>query len=449
MNKAVLGIDLGTSSVKVMLLRQDGTREKIRATYDENSPLGWLAALEKAIGQIDKQGIEAVGLSSQVGTYITDEGHVLPWNSGGMEEELSEVLKSVSKEECMQEISMPHPAILSYPLPRLLYIKRHFKEARSVCQPKDFLLEVLTGKQVSDMYSWRGLSNLKTGTYSRRFLEKLGLDCFELPPLIDAFSEAGRTTGKILPAGIPVFTGLNDFYAGLLGMGIWTMGDMFDITGTSEHIGCIESAVRTDTDMVSSPFLSGAVHYGVTASGGASLSFGRTLSEHVDMERSLQKEAPVFLPYLCGERAPIWDSRARGAFYGINEKTDKADLAYAALEGVAFSLFHIYEHMGKPTAKVVKVAGGAAENPVLNRLKAEILGMDVICLVEKDTSALGACMVAAVGRKWYKDLPASIQALCRETTRIVPSGKYRGVLEKRFAVYKQLYPALQSIKKEE
>lgn len=446
MNKAVLGIDLGTSSVKVMLKYKNGDVKKVRESYDEISPKGWSEAIRKAVLKLDISDVSAVGLSSQVGTYIIDDEKVISWNDGVGREELGKLKQRYESKDFLEEISMPHPDIISYPLPRLIYIKENYQKTASVCQPKDYICELLTGKRVSDKYSWRGLADLQKCKYSQRFLTELGIDNLNLPKLIDFSEEAGVTKDcDFLPEGIPVFVGLNDYYASLVGMGICNPGDMFDITGTSEHLGILEEKIRPETDMVSGPFIYENVHYGVTASSGASLSLGLSFSETVDIEKSLMKNAPVFLPYLNGERAPIWDNDAKGAFLGINKDCEKSDFAYAVLEGVVFSLYHIYEHMGKPAAKSLKISGGAAENRALNLLKAEMLDIPVITQEENDTSALGACMIAAKGIGWYKDLKEAEMDFCKVKEIIKPVGSFRNTLMKRYEIYKESYPVLKDL----
>lgn len=451
MNKkeCILGIDLGTSSVKMILKYRDGSVVKAKESYDDKTPFGWWKAVKCALSELDLEGVLAIGLSSQVGTYVIDGTHVIEWSSKAGSSELARVKEYYEDEVFVEEISMPHPNIVSYPIPRLMYIKGHYPEAEKVCQPKDYLCEMLIGKCVSDKYSWRGLANLKTNQYSRKFMDYMGVDVHKLPELKEISEVAGYTKeiqldGKVLSAGIPVFVGLNDFFASLLGMGICNEGDMFDVSGTSEHLGVLEKSINAHTNMVSGPYLYENVHYGVTASSGVSLDYGLSLFgyDEVCLAANLSNHPPVFLPYLNGERAPIWDAGARGMFLGIEAGCEKSDMAYAVLEGVAFSLYHIYESMGKPHVNSMRVSGGAAVNEMLNQLKAELFGIPLLIMEENDTSALGACMTAAVGAGWFEDYKQAAKQICRIKEVVNPCGLYRDILEKRFAVYKQLYPAV-------
>lgn len=440
----IAGIDLGTSSVKVLLTENGKTACKVKKAYADNTVKSWCDSVIAALCELPAERIDAIALSSQVGTYVINGSDIISWRDAVGSEELLRVKSHFSVDEFIAEISMPHPDIASYPMPRLLYIKEHF-DVNKVCQPKETITEFLTGEYVSDKYSWRGLANLDSGEYSLKLLEYLGIETSVLPPLKSPFDVAGYVSSEVskltgIKAGTPVFVGCNDYFAGLLGMGIVKSGMAFDITGTSAHIGYTSDVLDRDTKAVSGPYFAGNVNYGVTSSCGSALDFGieNFDFENIDLEKSLEKGAPIFLPYLSGERAPIWDPYARGTFFGISRDTDSADMAYSVLEGVAFSEYHVYESLGiaeKPD--VIITAGGAAKDKKFNMLKASLFGVPVVTLEENDTSAYGACMIAAVAMGEYRDISSAASAMCRTTYRSEP-GEFP-LLRERFELYKQLY----------
>lgn len=449
MMKNILGIDLGTSSVK--MIYDDGEKlHKVKEKYDSVSPDGWMAAIRKCAARLDLSGIRAVGLSSQVGTYLVDFREVISWNSPEGKEELDEILSSVSRDEFIFEISMPHPNIISYPLPRLLYIKRHYPDAKCVCQPKDWLCLALGGSYVTDKFSWRGLAHVRNESYSENLLKQFGLDRFQLPAVrkstdssLRVTSEGSKLSG--LPEGTPIVIGCNDFFAGLLGMGILDEGDAFDITGTSEHLGILEIGIqREDDSLVCGPYFQHVAHYGVTQSSGKSLDFGMELSDFasVDAEKCLANKPPIFLPYLCGERAPIWDKDARGVFFGIGDGCDKETLAYSVMEGVCFSIYHVYGTMGKPPIRSLTVSGGASRNALMNKMKASLFHCPVYVPEETDSSAHGARILASVGIGDFKDTEEALQKLCRKNLAAEPCEELGNRLRERFDIYKTLYPSL-------
>lgn len=445
-----MGIDLGTSSVKVLVRYPDGRVQTAREGYEEISVDGWMTAVDRVLSGVDVSKAEAIGLSSQVGTYIVNEHEVLSWNRAAGDKELARVKSSYNTEVFVREISMMHPDIISYPIPRLLYIKEHFEKVKSICQPKDMICRMLTGKLMTDKYSWRGLSNIRTGTYSTYFLDEIGVQESVLPGLSGVFQKAGTLLPEVaekygFAKPVPVYTGLNDFYAGLLGMGILEVGDVFDITGTSEHLGIVEESLRTDTPLVSSEYFGNFVHYGVTASSGDSLGFAikELAGENVQMELA-ETAPPIFTPYLNGERAPIFDPQATGTFFGITRGCTREQLAYSVLEGVVFSLYHIYERMGKPPIRRMIAGGGAAGNVTLNRMKAELFGVNVVTAKDSENSALGAAMAAAYGSGDYESLAALREDFCHSGSIAKPDGSYRELLQKRYEIYRELYPALKN-----
>lgn len=448
MNKQFLGVDLGTSAVKVLIVSEDGEVQKSKAKYDEISPRGWKDGLVNALKKLDTSGVCAVGLSSQVGTYIADETEVISWNEKAGSDELAEIKNMYSKERFVKELSMNQPDIISYPLPRLMHIKRKNPAVKSICQPKDYICREMTGRCVTDKYSWRGLANNESGEYSKYFLTELDIPKKALPEIVGYTEKAGVVTQEFakisgLAVGTEVYIGMNDFYCSLLGMGILNPGDMFDITGTSEHLGVIENKLNEDTKMVSSPYFDHYVHYGVTASSGVSMDFGMDNFgfDNVCVQTSIEK-APVFLPYLNGERAPVFDADARGVFFGIQTGCTNEDLAYSVLEGNVFSLFHIYESMGKPDGKRIIAGGGASKDSILNGIKAEMFNMPVLTLKESDTSALGAAMTAAVGNGTFDDFNQVVDAFCRTNEIFKPTCVFREKLLSRYEIYKGLYPSL-------
>lgn len=445
MNKSILGIDLGTSSVKMLLMSPDGIIKKSKSTYLTKTPDGWILAIKNAFKVFKSLKIDAISLSSQVGTYIINDEHVISWNSGLGKNELDLIKEKYKKETFIKEISMPHPDISSYPIPRLLYIKNHYKNIKTICQPKDFICKILTGEYVTDKYSYRGLTDTKTGKYSSFFLNEIGIDEAFLPAIMSSSDIIGVTNDDCeaitgIPKGIPVFTGLNDFFASIVGMGIKEYGDMFDITGTSEHLGFITDTIYPDTKMVSCPYFNKFIHYGVTASSGASLDFAISeLDIDInDINSVLKNNPPIFTPYLNGERAPVFDSDAKGVFFGIKSDTSKKDMGYSVLEGVVFSLYHIYENMGMPEIKSIRVCGGASNNELLNTLKAEMFNTTVYTLTENDTSALGAICIALEKSGFRHE---NINPI---TKSFIPEGIFDGVLKDRYEIYKSLYPSLKN-----
>lgn len=440
----LLGIDLGTSAIKLLMRKSDGSVRKARCAYDEISEAGWLRALASAASKMDMTRVDAIGITSQVGTFIIDDTHVVSWNGPEGLDELHELKNTFPRETFIRNIGMAHPDMVSYPIPRIMHFIKAYPGFKSVCMPKELIIRALTGEYVSDMYSWRGLADLENMRYSDLFtdyLRGLGGD-FSLPPLIPHTAMAGRLTREaaaLLGAreGVPVYNGCNDFFAALIGAGVRGKGDMFDITGTSEHLGAIAEEMLDTENLISGRYFDGWVRYGVTASSGPSLGYAARIGGGADLSAVERDTAPIFLPYVNGERCPVCDPMARGVMFGVGPECTAADMAYAVMEGVSFNLKQILGSLSMPDKPII-ACGGAALDSYLNRLKADILGRTILAVDEPDASALGAAYIAGIGCGEYsclKDVPpAGVIA------EYVPSGDFD--YSARYASYLALYPAL-------
>ena len=319
--------------------------------------------------------------------------------------------------------------------------------------PKELLIRELTGKTVTDVFSMRGIANTREGRYASDIIDRLGIK-ISLPELKHPTDLAGYVTEHAaeeygLASNTPIYLGCNDFFAGLLGMGIYNDGDFFDLSGTSEHIGYVSKDI-SKKGFVSGGYFTGNCTYGGTKSSGAScdLAIKNFGIDGIDLDRVLSKKPPIFLPYLCGERAPIFDENARGVYFGLSNDTDKESLSYATLEGVVFSLYDIALCMESPKPERLICGGGSARDPLMNTLRATLFECDTVSVCENDTSALGACMLAMVGNGVYPNIPSAIDACVKYRQSVHPSPKHREILKKRFEIYKALYGDLvQTFKK--
>ena len=250
--------------------------------------------------------------------------------------------------------------------------------------------------------------------------------------------EASKRYG--LAAGTPVYTGTSDFFAGLLGMGVCEVGDGFDLAGTSEHVGYLSESLCPDA-FISGKYFFANCTYGVTRSSGASCDFAiRNFGvENLDVARLMAGKPPIFLPYLGGERAPVFDELARGVYFGLGVDANREQMAYAALEGVVFSLYHITESIGMPRPRRMICGGGSATNALMNSLRATLFDCETVCVRDHDTSALGACMLAMTGCGMYRDLKEAIGACVSYHPPVRPMPQYRERLLRRFGIYRELY----------
>ncbi len=470
-----LGIDVGTSSVKVAALSENGVAVTVRSMYsdgEEKSPQGWWNAIVSGIRtlgeSLDLSQTKGIGLTTQVGTYVLyrddvpdNELSVTGWNVAGGEEELDFLIKSRPQSFYLQHVSMPYPKIVSYPAPRLMWLKKEhrdvYEQAQKLLAPKDYLYLRLTGVIASDYFSWNGFVDNARGEVTDEMLELTGIDRGKLPTMHPSTKSVGKITEVAaselgLPSGIPVTLGCNDCHASLIGMGVTKLTQRFDLTGTSEHIGIITSKKDGDDAFAWSPYFTGTCAFGVTASSGPSIDWGFKEFGQYDTDlEAIYKEVltgkrrpPVFLPYLSGERSPIWDMSARGAFVGISSDTTKRDLLYSVLEGVVLSLWHIWERLpleDRRSREPFRLGGGGAKNRLLGQMKADLFDAEFEIPKEKQSGALGAAMISATGERLFSSLSEAAD-VCVQTSFTVKPQNRATSLQERFNIYSRLYPSL-------
>ena len=500
----VVGIDLGTSSCKVGLFDAAGRPAGIgQAGYtitrgaggqaEQNLDDYWpsvCAAVQQALAAVGGQPeIAAVGLSGQVGTHLLIDRAgralrpALSWQDTRSRGEAQWLDQTLGRARLAAALGIDLPPSPAWPLPRLLWLQRHEPEtlARTwrILQVKDYVAWRLTGELATDASSWRGLLRLPGTALAEDVLTELGLPLDLLPrrqppsavigPLTP---EAAAATG--LPAGTPVVTGWNDLNCGLLGTGIVQPGVGFDIGGTTEHLGVAvapDAALGSTASLMLAPYLTheadGAtrVCYGVTSAGGGALewygnqlvpdllaSYGVALPPDAP-ERLLASAAAVppgaggllFLPYLHGERAPIWDAAARGVFFGLNGGHRHGHLVRAVLEGVAFSLRHVLQTVeaavGKPVERIY-ASGGPANLPLWNGIKAGVLNRPLVIPQVTHAACLGAAMLAALGAGWHANAAAAASAMVQVARVVEPDPRHTARYGELFEIYVNLYPQL-------
>jgi len=259
-----------------------------------------------------------------------------------------------------------------------------------------------------------------------------------------------------LPAGVPVVAGVNDGTASMLGAGLLVAGDAVDTGGTSGGLGIYADRPVEVPGLFAAPApIPGRwVAGGAMAALGASVDWLRgpvlggrwSTDELLAAAASLSPGADglVFLPYLAGERAPVFDDDARGAFFGLTLGHDGRHLARAVLEGAAFAMRSVAEPLAAAGAPIreLRLTGRSPSGDAWARIKADVLGVPVAVPAVADTAALGAAIVAAAGIGAVPSLEAGVAAMTSVVRRLEPDPSLRGVYDEAFGRYVALYPAL-------
>ncbi len=426
-----LGIDIGTSSVKALLLDQDGsivtqasdplTVSRPAPGFSEQDPQAWWQATVAAVRNLPaahRARVRAIGLSGQMhgATLLDDKDRPLRpailWNDGRSARECLDLEhREPNARAITGNIMMP-----GFTAPKLLWVSRHepeiFARTATVLLPKDFVRLKLTGEKVSDMSDASGTAWLNVGQrdWSDALLAATGLTRTHMPRLVEGTSASGTVTASAAEElGLPrvvVAGGGGDNAASAVGLGVVLPGQAFLSLGTSGVLFVVTDRFRPNPDRAAHAFchcLPNRWHQmSVMLTAASVIDWVAQLTGETDLPklveaaraRGLNRQSPFFLPYLSGERTPHNDPNARGVFFGIRADTTPADLTAAALEGVALAfadgLDVLVEKGG--TVGEISVTGGGARLPYWGQLLAAALNRP---LTYRQGSEVGAALGAA------------------------------------------------------
>jgi xylulokinase len=482
-----LGIDLGTSELKVLLLDEQHrivatggerlTVQRPRLLWSEQNPSDWWAALDAALLRLAAQhahamaAVKAIGLSGQMhGAVLLDAaGDVLRpailWNDGRSGDACAALEAAVP---ALHGIT-GNPATPGFTAPKLWWVREHepaaFDRMRSVLLPKDWLRLGLTGERVSDMSDASGTLwlNVEKRRWSDEVLAACGMSVAQMPRLV----EGSEISGALLPAlarrwglkpGIPVAGGGGDNASSAVGIGAVRPGQGFVSLGTSGVIFLANHRFRPNPGSAVHAFchaLPNAWHQmSVMLSAASALRWVRELlglpSEEALLERvaalTVQQRAaaPRFLPYLSGERTPHNDPHAQGVLFGLTAGHDAASVGYAVIEGVAFGLRDGWASMSTSPGEVTQLSlvGGGARSPLWATLIASALGVPLVTHHGGEAGgALGAARLA-----WLA-AGGDLQSVCASPLvrdRFEPDEHLADMLDARYRRFRRLYPALRA-----
>ncbi|MFN4242641.1 MAG: xylulokinase [Tepidisphaerales bacterium] len=499
----LLGIDIGTSATKTLLLDDKG---KVLATalseYELRSPKpGWYeqqphddwwnavcaatqAVMKKA--KLKPAAVSAIGLSGQMhgSVFLDAKGRslrpALLWNDQRTAEECAEIEAAAGGREGLVKL-VANPALTGFTAPKILWLRKNepkrYELTRQILLPKDFVRFQMTGEYATEVSDASGTLLLDVGKrdWSTELLSKLKIDKSLLPKVYESTTVTGKLTKEAadhlgLAPGIPVVGGAGDVAAGAVGNGIVRSGQLASIIGTSGIIFAHTDQMAHDAK--------GRVHtmchavpgkwcvFGCMLSGGGSLQWFRdTLGQEEVAAAKKAKTSPyvllsklaesapvgceglIFLPYLTGERCPYNDPFAKGAFIGLTRRTTRAMMARAVMEGVCFGmrdLLEIIRAMRIPTDSL-RATGGGAKSELWLQLQADIFRLPTALTNSDEGPALGVAILAGVGIGVWKSVEEACSALISETKVLKPRSREAKVYDASHAVYRQLYPALKDL----
>lgn len=349
----------------------------------------------------------------------------------------------------------------SFVLPKALYLQRHqreiYQETRFFLSSYEYINYLLTGKAKAVLHAPDG----QRYYWSTELLEQLELDAEKFPP----FCQVGDLIGEVttvaaqalsLKAGTPVFAGGPDFWSAIIGSGATAVGRVNNRSGTSDGINLCSNRACHDQRLLSylhpvSPYynISGiisttgkAVEWIKNLLGYAELSF-QEFYQVVEQSSSRGGQL-LFLPYLSGERAPIWDVHAQGVFNGLSLATDASQMAYSVVEGVCLAIRDVLTVMEEQCGRIteLRVTGRPAESNLLNQLKADVTQKEVVSCQIAEAELTGSMVLAQVMLGRFSSLTQAADALIHLKQRYHPNRTRAPFYEELFERYRNTYQQL-------
>ncbi len=489
----LLGLDVGTSGAKAVLIAEDGrviasaTEAYPLATphplWSEQDPADWWRGSRTALGRVvaesgvDQQEIAGIGLTGQMhgAVFLDAQDQVIRpailWNDGRTGAQCAAMTDQIGAERLIQIAG--NPALTGFQAPKLLWLRehepQHYARVQQVLLPKDYIRLLLTGERASDASDAAGtlLLDLHQRDWSDDLLAALDIPRAWLPRVYEGPEVTGQLRSDVaeglgLRAGLPVIAGGGDNAAAAVGTGIIREGVISSSIGTSGVLFAHSDDVRLDPQGRLHTFchaVPGAYHLmAVTLSAGGSFQWLRNMlragmnDPALDYDRLVPlaegtppgAEGLLFLPYLSGERTPHRDPLARGAFVGLTLRHTLGHMTRSVMEGVIFSLrdgLEIMRELGLDVSEI-RAIGGGARSTLWRQMQADILGSPITTMRVEEGPAFGAALLAGVGAGVYPDAASAVSAAVRTGDAVEPQPEAQRAYDELYALYRELYGAL-------
>ncbi len=482
-----LGIDLGTSSVKVLVINQDNkiigdaSREYPvsypKEKWAEQDPTDWWTETKNAIKDvvtkydIAKDGIKSMSFSGQMHGLVALDGNndvltpAILWCDNRTEEECEDITNHFGQDKLSEYTG--NKALTGFTAPKILWVKKNlpevFQQIRHIMLPKDYVSFKLTGNYSTDVSDASGmlLLDVKNRTWSKEMLDYLGIEESMLPKLYESYQVCGNVTPSVLEelgleGEIVVAAGAGDQAAGAVGTGTVVEGIVSVTLGTSGVVFAAHEEYAHDQENRLHAFChaNGKYHsMGVMLSAASCLKWwvdtvqkGMNFEDLLEEATTIESEDKnlVFLPYLMGERTPYADPDAKGAFVGMTMLTNRGHMTKAVLEGVSYGLkdsMEILKDIDVPI-KEVRVIGGGAKSPLWKQILADMFAVEIQEINTNQGGALGAAILGAVGAGHFKDVAQGCEAMIKVTNTVKPNPEKKAYYDEKYQRFTKLYEAI-------
>jgi xylulokinase len=489
----LLGIDVGTSSVKAVLLDLRGNLcavcqaeyplHHIRPAWVEQEPEDWwratCQAVREALAKVPRASERVLGLavSSQAPTLLPLDRSGRPlrpamiWMDRRAESEAARLAELLGADE-IHRITGNRPDAF-YVAARLLWLRNHepevLRRTSQFVQVNGFVNYRLTGRLAMDPAHavLLQMRNYATGEWSQPLCSACGVEPAQFPEVIESHRVQGEVTVEAADAtgllpGTPVMAGTVDSASAALEVGVVEPGIAAEMTGTSTVVIIPNDRGFTAPALIAMPHALPGIHLllGAMVSSGGCLRWFRDQLGQLEVQAATEQRADafdlltqqaaevppgsegvVFLPYMMGERSPLWHTNARGVFFGLSLATRKAALTRSILEGAAFALRHNVEVAVRAGAEVreMRSVGGCSRSDLWNQIKADVLGLPLLLPRTSVGSPFGAAILAGMGAGAFPDVRKSLLEMIRLDRRFEPNQANHERYSRIYQVFRDIY----------
>ena len=471
MNKYI-GVDLGTSGLKLLLVAADGSiLDQTALTYpvsyprdgwSEQNPEDWLAALMRGFEQLGARDVAGISFGGQMhGLVALDAaGEVVRpcilWNDGRTERE-TEYLNTLPVAEYTGNM-----AFAGFTAPKLLWLSKNeeqnFARTAKIMLPKDYLAYKLTGQFATDCSDASGtlLLDVKNRRWSSEMCDICGISAGQLPQLFESYQPVGFVKREICErfgwGKVVVAAGAGDNAAAAVGTGCVNAGDCNVSLGTSGTVFIASDKFVQPSNNALHSFAHANGRYHLMGCILSAASANKWWIEDIlgagydlpGAEALLGSNPVMFAPYLTGERCPHNDVGVRGAFVGLSPQTTRLHMSLAVLEGVAFALRDCLE-LARSCGIAVRassVCGGGARSALWQKIIANVLNVELSTLKTEQGPAYGAAMLAMVAFGEYAVLASAAAVIVSKRPSVAPEKGLAAAYDERYKKFRALYPAL-------
>ena len=483
-----IGIDLGTSSVKLLLMDELGViHQQVTREYplefpqpgwSQQAPEDWrdavLSGLQELTANCDKRQIAGIGTGGQMHGLVVldrDDNVIRPailWNDGRTAAQVDYLNDVIGKQKLSAWTA--NIAFAGFTAPKILWMRENepenFAKIAKIMLPKDYVNYVLTGVHCCDYSDASGMLLLDVAhkRWSKEMLELCGITEAQMPALYESYETVGTLRPEIaqllgFPENVKVCAGAGDNAAAAVGTGVVGDGGCNISLGTSGTVFISSRQFGVDPNNALHAFAHADGGYHLMGCMLSAASCNKWLMDDILRTKDYAGEqAPItddrlgrnhvyFLPYLMGERSPINDTNARGTFIGMSMDTSRADMTQAVLEGVAFAIrdsVEVAKSLGIPLTSSM-LCGGGAKSPLWRRILANVLNMPLTIPASEQGPGMGGAMLAMVACGAYGSVAEACAKLVTVSETVAPDPEIAARYEARYQQFRLIYPALKGL----